>query len=146
MDLPTSMETFTLLWLGLGVLFCLMELFLPTAFVELSMGLAAFVVALLSLVIPQPSIQIFLWMVLALVFLFALKQFVPKKSSYVLADATEAQTLTAIEPGRVGRVLFEGNSWQARCEGDFLIPAHSKALVVGRQGNTLLVLPEDFED
>lgn len=90
--------------------------------------------------------SIFLWMVLALGFLFTLKQFVPKKSSYVLAEATEAETLTAIEPGKLGRVLFEGNSWQARCEGDFSIPAHSKALVVGRQGNTLLVLPEDFEE
>lgn len=140
------MDTFTLLWLGLGVLFCLMELFLPTAFVELAMGLAAFVVALLSLLIPQLSIQIFLWMVFALVFLFSLKRFVPQKNSYLLAEATEAQTLTSIEPGKMGRVLFEGNSWQARCEGEFLIPANSKALVVGRQGNTLLVLPEDFQD
>ncbi|MFP4650958.1 MAG: NfeD family protein [Phormidium sp.] len=140
------MDTFTLLWLGLGVLFCLMELFLPTAFVELAMGLAAFVVALLSLLIPQLSIQIFLWMVFALVFLFSLKRFVPKQNSYLLAEATEAQTLTSIEPGKTGRVLFEGNSWQARCEGDFLIPANSKALVVGRQGNTLLVLPEDFQE
>ncbi|KPQ31446.1 MAG: NfeD family protein [Phormidium sp.] len=140
------MDTFTLLWLGLGVLFCLMELFLPTAFVELAMGLAAFVVALLSLLIPQLSIQIFLWMVFALVFLLSLKRFVPKQNSYLLAEATEAQTLTSIEPGKTGRVLFEGNSWQARCEGDFLIPANSKALVVGRQGNTLLVLPEDFQE
>jgi membrane protein implicated in regulation of membrane protease activity len=146
MDLPISMDTFTLLWLGLGVLFCLMELFLPTAFVELAMGLASFAVALLSLVIPQLSIQIFFWMVFALVFLFSLKRFVPKKDSYLLAEATEAQTLTSIEPGKTGRVLFEGNSWQARCEGDFLIPANSKALVVGRQGNTLLVLPEDFQE
>lgn len=140
------MDTFTLLWLGLGVLFCLMELFLPTAFVELATGLAAFAVALLSLVIPQLSIQIFLWMVFALVFLFSLKRFVPTKNSYLLAEATEAQTLTSIEPGKIGRVLFEGNSWQARCEGDFLIPANSKALVVGRQGNTLLILPEDFQE
>jgi membrane protein implicated in regulation of membrane protease activity len=140
------MDTFTLLWLGLGVLFCLMELFLPTAFVELAMGLASFAAALVSLVIPELSIQIFFWMVFALVFLFSLKRFVPKKDSYLLAEATEAQTLTSIEPGKTGRVLFEGNSWQARCEGDFLIPAHSKALVVGRQGNTLLVLPEDFQD
>lgn len=140
------MDMFTLLWLGLGVLFCLMELFLPTAFVELAMGLASFAVALLSLVIPQYPIQIFLWMVFALVFLFSLKRFVPKKNSYLLAEATEAQTLTSIEPGKMGRVLFEGNSWQARCEGEFLIPANSKALVVGRQGNTLLVLPEDFQD
>lgn len=140
------MDTFTLLWLGLGVLFCLMELFLPTAFVELAMGLASFAVALLSLVISQLPIQIFFWMVFALVFLFSLKRFVPKKDSYLLAEATEAQTLTSIEPGKTGRVLFEGNSWQARCEGDFSIPADSKALVVGRQGNTLLVLPEDFQN
>ncbi|MFO8040043.1 MAG: NfeD family protein [Sodalinema sp.] len=140
------MDTFTLLWLGLGVLFCLMELFLPTAFVELAMGLASFAVALLSLVIPKLPIQIFFWMVFALVFLFSLKRFVPKKDSYLLAEATEAQTLTSIEPGKTGRVLFEGNSWQARCEGDFSIPADSKALVVGRQGNTLLVLPEDFQN
>jgi membrane protein implicated in regulation of membrane protease activity len=37
-------------WLILGTLLCLMELFIPTAFVESTLGISAFVVALVALV------------------------------------------------------------------------------------------------
>ena len=43
---------YVLFWVILGVVLCLMELFLPTAFVEFALGLSAFVVALVALVLP----------------------------------------------------------------------------------------------
>lgn len=132
-----------LFWLILGTVLCLMELFLPTAFVESTLGFSAFAVALATLVLPQFSLQIGLWMVLSLIFIFMLRRFVPQKTPYTLAESTEARTLTAIPPGQTGRVIYEGNSWQARCEDDTItIPPDQQVVVVGRRGNTLFVLPE----
>ncbi|MEM6716640.1 MAG: NfeD family protein [Cyanobacteria bacterium P01_D01_bin.6] len=132
-----------LFWLIVGGAFCLMELFLPTAFIEATLGVSALAVAVVALVVPQFSIQVAIWMVLSVLANWALKRFVPKRTSYILADSTEARTLTAIAPGAAGRVLYEGNSWQARCEDrDAVIGADEAVIVIGRQGNTLLIMPE----
>ena len=132
-----------LFWLIVGAVLCLMELFLPTAFVEATLGISALIVSAIALVLPQFSLQIGLWMVLSVVVTWGLKRFVPKRTPYALAESTEARTLTAISPGKTGRVIYEGNSWQARCEDlDALIAADESVIVVGRKGNTLLVMPE----
>jgi membrane protein implicated in regulation of membrane protease activity len=130
-------------WLILGTLLCLMELFIPTAFVESTLGISAFIVALAALVMPSFSVQIVLWMILSLIFIFLLQRFVPKRTPYILQDSTEARTITAIPPGETGRVLYEGNSWQARCDDeDTTIPPDQPVVVVSRKGNTLYVIPE----
>jgi membrane protein implicated in regulation of membrane protease activity len=130
-------------WLILGTLLCLMELFIPTAFVESTLGISAFIVAIVALVAPWFSLQIVLWMILSLIFIFLLRRFVPKRTPNVLQDSTEARTITAILPGEPGRVLYEGNSWQARCDDeDITIPANQPVVVVSRKGNTLYVIPE----
>jgi len=132
-----------LFWLIVGLVLCLMELFLPTAFVESTLGISALVVALVALWISSFSVQVLLWMVLSLVCIMLLRRFVPKRTPYTLAQPTEARTLTLIPPGKTGRVLYDGNSWQARCEDDqCAIAADELVFVVGRQGNTLLVLPD----
>lgn len=132
-----------LFWLILGTALCLMELLIPTAFVESTLGISAFIVALLSPLVPQFSLQVGLWMVFSLIFIFSLRYFVPKRTPYILADATEARTLTVIPPGEVGRVLYEGNSWQARCEDETVAIEPNKTVVVlRRRGNTLFVMPE----
>jgi membrane protein implicated in regulation of membrane protease activity len=135
---------YALFWVILGTVLCLMELFLPTAFVESALGLSAFVVALVALIVPTWfNLQIALWAVLSLVFIFLLKRLVPKRTPYTLQDSTEARTLTAIPPGQTGRVLYEGNSWQARCDDETItIPADHPVVVVSRKGNTLFVIPE----
>lgn len=132
-----------LFWLIVGGVLCLMELFLPTAFIEATLGVSALIVAVVALVVPQFSIQVGVWMVLSVLANWALKRFVPKRTPYTLADSTEARTLTAIAPGQVGRVLYEGNSWQARCDDvDAAIGADEPVIVVGRKGNTLFIMPE----
>jgi membrane protein implicated in regulation of membrane protease activity len=133
----------TVFWVIVGVLLCLMELILPTAFIESALGVSAFVVALLSLIIRSFSWQVALWMVFSLLAFWALRRFVPNKTPPALMDSTEARTLTAIPPGRSGRVMYEGNSWQACCSDTQLaIAADQPVIVIGRQGNTLIVLPE----
>jgi membrane protein implicated in regulation of membrane protease activity len=134
---------YVLFWAILGVVLCLMELFIPTAFTESALGLSAFVVALVALVLPWFSLQITVWVILSLVFIVLLKRFVPKSTPYTLRDSTEGRTITAIPPGQTGRVLYEGNSWQARCDDETItIPADHPVVVVSRQGNTLFVIPE----
>ncbi|MGD1907980.1 MAG: NfeD family protein [Leptolyngbyaceae cyanobacterium] len=132
-----------LFWLMAGVILCLMELFVPTAFVEATLGISALLVSIFALFIPQISIQVGLWLVLSVLTVLVLKRLMPKRTPYTLAASTEARTITAIPPGETGRVLYEGNSWQARCE-DYQaeINVHQRVIVVGRRGNTLLVIPE----
>jgi membrane protein implicated in regulation of membrane protease activity len=133
----------SLYWLIAGVVLCLMELFLPTAFVEATLGISALMVSVVALVVPQFSIQVGLWMVFSVLTIWGMRRFVPKRTPYTLADATEARTLTEIPAGDTGRVIYEGNSWQARCEDtQIAIAAHQRVIVVGRRGNTLLVIPE----
>ncbi|MEO1620942.1 MAG: NfeD family protein [Cyanobacteria bacterium J06632_3] len=131
-----------LLWVIIGVVLCLMELLLPTAFIESAFGVSAFAVALLSFVVPGLNAQIALWMVLSLLTFWLLKRFIPNKTAPALREATEARTTTAILPGQVGRVIYEGNSWQARCEdGEVSIEPDQEVFVVERKGNTLIVIP-----
>ncbi|MBE9042784.1 NfeD family protein [Oscillatoriales cyanobacterium LEGE 11467] len=150
-SLPTSIlaATSTLaqispsfIWLLGGAILCLMELFVPTAFVELAMGISAFFVAIIALVIPHLGLQVLLWMVFSLVLVFLTRRLLPKRSHSALQESMEAQTLTEIAPGKTGRVIFEGNSWQAKCESDRAIGPDEKVIVVGRSGNTLFVLPD----
>ena len=134
---------YALFWLILGTVLCLMELFIPTAFEESTLGVSALIVALVALVVPLFNLQAVLWMVLSLVFIFFLKRFVPQRTPPILLDATEARTLTAIAPGEAGRVIYEGNSWQARCDDEGLtIGVNQTVVVVRRKGNTLYVMPE----
>ncbi|NJL91508.1 MAG: NfeD family protein [Coleofasciculaceae cyanobacterium SM2_1_6] len=135
----------TLLWLVAGVILCLMELFFPTAFVEFMMGLAALLVAVISLVIPAPGMQIFLWMLLATGLTIFSRRFAPSKRLSQRMDAVEGETITEIAPGKMGRVLYEGNSWRAKCaDHNLVIPPHRRVYVVKMEGTTLIVLPENL--
>lgn len=131
----------TIIWLVVGTVLCLIEFVVPTAFVACVMGISAFIVAAVSQFLPL-SLQVVLWMMLSLTCVFSSRRLVRQKVARQF-DATEAQTLTAILPGEVGRVRYEGNSWAARCEDHELTIAPSqKVYVVARQGTTLIVMPE----
>jgi len=120
-----------------------MELFLPSAFVAFMMGLAALVVAAISLVIPALSLQIGLWLILSTLLIILVRRFAPSNRPTRRMDAVEGKTITAIAPGQTGRVLYEGNSWRAKCDDDHLsIPPQEKVYVVRMEGTTLVVLPE----
>ncbi|MEM9540367.1 MAG: NfeD family protein [Cyanobacteria bacterium P01_E01_bin.42] len=136
----------TFLWLVAGVILCLMELLFPTAFTEFMMGISAFLVALISLALPHSGLQIALWMVFStLLVLLSRRIFTPKRKSMTLEDKTEGETLTEIPAGRTGRILYEGNSWQGKCSNDGLaIASGQKVYIIGREGNTLIVLPHSL--
>ncbi|GAB4159688.1 MAG: NfeD family protein [Cyanobacteria bacterium J069] len=122
-----------------------MEVVLPTAFVEFVMGLSALVVAFVALAVPQVSLQVVLWLGLSVLLVVLSRRFIPQRRSRLIEDSLEARTLTSIPPGEAGRVIYEGNSWRARCEDENLaIAADQKVVVVERQGTTLIVLPENM--
>lgn len=133
----------TLLWLLIGFILCLTEFFLPTAFNAFSLGVAALLVGALTMVVRiSVGLQIFLWMLLSLGIVYLSHRFLPKGKAYTLAEATEGETLTEILPGKTGRVLYEGNSWQARClEESRSIGMGEKVYVIERKGTTLIVMP-----
>mgnify|MGYP001800694679 FL=1 len=131
-------------WILLGVALCVMELMIPTAFLESALGVSAFLVGILVLMLPVAfSWQVAMWMVLSLLMFWALRRFAPRRQPPALMDATEARTITAILPGSSGRVIYEGNSWPACCsDQEVAIATNLTIIVVGRQGNTLIVKPE----
>ncbi|MGY6528939.1 MAG: NfeD family protein [Cyanobacterium sp.] len=140
------MSSPVLLWLIVGSLFCLMELIFPTAFVEFMMGLSAFIVAGISLIFPYNNALIVIWMILSFsLILLAKKYFSPKRKDPLLLEEDEAVTITAIAPGQMGRVMYEGNSWQAVCADETIeLSPDEKVYIVSRHGNTLSVLPRKF--
>jgi membrane protein implicated in regulation of membrane protease activity len=135
----------SMLWLLAGSILCLLELFLPTAFVAFTMGISALVVALVALTLPTTlSVQVVLWLLLSTAFVILSRRFLPHASASKNLDAKEAETLTEIPEGQTGRVLYEGNSWKARCEDETeAIAANQKVYVVRRKGTTLIVVPQN---
>ncbi|MGF1538423.1 MAG: NfeD family protein [Elainellaceae cyanobacterium] len=132
-----------LFWLIAGVALCVMEMAIPTAFVEFTLGLSAICVALFALVVPQLSLQIALFLVISVAMTLLVHRIVPKRKARSLEDAAQGTALTAIPPGEAGRIQYEGSSWRARCDDpEMAIALNEPVYIVSRQGNTLFVLPE----
>lgn len=133
----------TMIWLIVGTVLCLVEFIVPTAFVACVLGISALIVSAVAHLIPL-GLQIVLWMVLSLALVFYSRRLIRQKEARKF-DATEAETLTEITPGKLGRVRYEGNSWAARCEDhDVTIAPHQKVYVIARKGTTLIVMPENL--
>ena len=134
-----------MLWLIAGSVLCLVELFVPTAFVAFTMGLSAFAIAIVAWIFPTAfALQVVLWLLLSTALVFLSRRLLPHPRASKNLDAMEAQTLTEIPPGDTGRVLYEGNSWRARCEdGIEAIAPNQSVYVVRREGNTLVVVPRN---
>ena len=133
-----------LLWLLIGGGLCSLEFFFPTAFVEFMMGVSAMAVAAVLFFFPISSnLQIALWLIFSTIAVISSRRFfTPKTSKRVLSDDTEAETLTAIAAGKTGRVLYEGNSWRAKCADSTMAIAENETVYVVRQeGTTLFVMP-----
>ncbi|MDB9315557.1 NfeD family protein [Spirulina sp. CS-785/01] len=141
--LPLSLSP-TMIWLIAAAVLCFSEFAVPTAFVAFMMGISALLVALVSLVVPQLSLQVILWLGLSVFLVILSRRFVNTSSrSSLLNEEPEGETLTEIPPGKTGRVLYEGNSWRAVCGDETSqIAPHQKVYIIGRKGNTLIVMPE----
>ena len=137
----------TLIWLLLGMFLCFIELVVPTAFVQFMMGISAFGVAIFSyLGLRNLYLQVVLWLLFSSVLVVFSRRFLqPPARKSKIANAVIGETLTEILPGEAGRVLYEGNSWRAKCDDEKLsLVTGQKVYVVGREGTTLIVMPENI--
>jgi membrane protein implicated in regulation of membrane protease activity len=134
------------LWLLTGIALCAIELVLPTAFVSFAMGVSAVVVAIAVPILPHLGLQVVVWLALSTAFVFLSRRLIPAPQRHSkIRDATVAETLTEITAGKEGRVLYEGNSWRAKCADEKLsILPQQKVYVVSREGTTLIVMPESL--
>ncbi len=136
----------SMLWLLAGSVLCFLELFLPTAFVAVLMGISAFVLALVTWIVPMAfPVQVVLWLSLSTALVFLSRRLLPPSAASKNLDARDAETLTEIPAGQAGRVLYEGNSWRARCEDEAeAIAPNEKVYIVRREGTTLIVVPKNL--
>ncbi|VEP16988.1 conserved hypothetical protein [Hyella patelloides LEGE 07179] len=134
------------MWLIAGACLCAAELILPTTFIVFNMGIAAILVAGVSLMLPFPNLLIALWVVFSLSGVILSRRFLTSKpKARNIEDDSEGEALTAILPGKTGRVLYEGNSWQAKCVDESIQIAEKEAVyIVEKQGNTLIILPRNL--
>ena len=138
----------TIFWIILGGILCSMELVFPTAFVSFMMGVAALLVAVVSLFLPQYTLLMGLWLLFSTVLIIISRRlFTPKRKISITGDDSEATAIGGIPAGNAGRVLYEGNSWRAKCADETRDIAPSEPVyVVSKKGNTLIVLPSRMLD
>lgn len=140
-DLIQSQPAYAL-WLITGLVFLgiAMLAFEPTI---VALGFAAMITGIAAISVKDFSIQLLLWGVLSVSLAIVLRGLVPRQSKD-LGPVTQASVSQPIPPGGVGEVTYEGSFWTARCQiSDVAIAVGQIVQVVGRQGNTLIVLPHD---
>lgn len=138
----------TLFWIIVGGILCSMEVVFPTAFVSFMFGIAALMVAVVSLFLPQYTLLMGLWLIFATgLIILSRRLFTPKRKISITGDDSEAIAIGGIPAGSAGRVLYEGNSWRAKCADETRDIAPNEAVfVVRKQGNTLIILPSKMLD
>jgi membrane protein implicated in regulation of membrane protease activity len=135
-NLPTY-----LLWLTGGLLTLAVSSVAPEPTI-FALGVAAIITAIAALSVTNVSIQFLIWAILAVILALLLRGLVPAESAAGLEESPEANVQITIPRGGVGEVSYEGSYWSARCQiSDVSITAGETVRVVGRQGNTLIVLP-----
>ncbi len=133
------------LWLLSGLCFLGLEMLVGEPSIA-ALGLAAIITAVVALSVKTVSTQILIWGILAIALSVLFRGMMPNESKD-LSHPTEALVAASIPPGGVGQVTYEGTIWMARCQiSDVAIASGQTVHVVGRQANTLIVLPTVFPD
>lgn len=134
-----------ILWLLSGLVFLGMGMLVGEPTVA-ALGFAAFITAIAALSVPELATQLLIWGVLSVSLAVLMRGMVPRESRQ-LRHATEAEVVDIIPRNGFGHVIYEGSLWKARCQfSDVAIVVGHKVHVVGRDGNTLIVVPGNFTD
>lgn len=129
-----------LVWLVIGLLSLPMGMLIGEPSI-IALSIAALVTAIIALTTTSAFVQVILWGILALCLAIIMRGLEPRESQS-LAPPTDAEVSEPIPSGGMGYVFYDGSLWQARCQiSDVSIAAGSAVSVVGRHGNTLIVLP-----
>ncbi len=128
------------LWLISGTVFLALGIVVGDPGIA-AIGIAAIITAIAALSIPSLAIQLIIWSILSVALAIVLRGLVSRKPQSQQWQ-TEAEVTEIIPPGRTGEVAYEGTLWKAKCDiADLRIPKGELVNVVGRQGNTLIVIP-----
>ena len=139
------------LWLIVGIISVIIEIFDP-AFFFLALGVGAIATSLLSIT-PFIRNSLFGQLLIFAVLSFVTFLLMRKLGKKVLADsgvetnvyALKGQTgivTQTIQPQARGRVKVGGEEWSAICEDDSEIEVGSRVVVLGIDGNKLIVKKE----
>lgn len=135
-------------WMILGILFIIIEIFDP-AFFFVSLGIGAIVTGLLAL-LPSMKDNILLQIFLFAIFSFIAFLFARKMGKKILANPGQetnvfalkgkfAFVTTEIHTDDKGRVKVGGEEWVAISEDNLPIDIGEKVVVMGIDGNKLIV-------
>lgn len=128
------------LWLIGGLVFLGLGIFIGEPGIA-AIGLAAIITAIAALSVPSLAIQLIIWSILSVALAVVLRGLVSRKPRDY-QQPTEAEVTEMIPAGRNGEVSYEGTLWKAKCSiPDLSIDQGELVHVVGRQGNTLIVMP-----
>jgi membrane protein implicated in regulation of membrane protease activity len=143
-DLISGLETHTL-WLLSGLVFLGLGMLVGEPSLA-GLGIAAIITAIAALTVTSFTVQLLLWGVLAVALAVVMQGMVPREAKD-LTPSKEAEVSEPIPSGGVGMVAYQGSLWNARCQiSDVAIAAGETVNVMGRHGNTLIVLPVTFPD
>jgi membrane protein implicated in regulation of membrane protease activity len=139
------------IWLIIGIIAVIIEIFDP-AFFFLALGVGAIVTSLLSLT-PLIRDSLFGQLIIFAVLSFVTFLLMKKLGKKVLADSGEETNVYALK-GKTGvvtqkiysqargRVKIGGEEWSAICEDDSELEVDSRVVVLGIDGNKLIVKEE----
>ncbi|MGJ3249727.1 MAG: NfeD family protein [Elainellaceae cyanobacterium] len=143
-DLTTA-QSEQALWLMGGLMFLMLGMLVGEPSIA-AIGLAALITAIAALNIPSVAVQLLLWSILSISLAVVMRGMVPKQSAELQSNI-EAEVSDTIPQGGTGEVAYQGSLWKARCQvSDMAIATGQAVYVLGRQGNTLIVLPTNFSD
>ncbi|MEO0409106.1 MAG: NfeD family protein [Cyanobacteria bacterium P01_A01_bin.135] len=134
-----------LLWLVAGVLGLLLGV-TTGKLVIAALGLAAVITSIVALTVFSLVLQVIIWAILATVLAIELKDLAPAPVKKDVRPPPHGKVLRPIYPGQTGEVAYQGTTWKARCQvPDAVLEMEQPVQIVGREGNTLWVMPRDGE-
>lgn len=132
------------IWLAAGLMLMGISVLTPHPLLA-AMGFAGLVTALVALSVPILAKQLLIWGILSSAILLIFYGLMPRPGQ-TRQPVAQAQVSERIAAGKVGRVFYNGVQWNARCQiSDVAIAPEQRVSVVGRQGNTLIVLPAPID-
>ncbi|MBM4398857.1 MAG: NfeD family protein [Candidatus Cloacimonetes bacterium] len=133
------------IWMIIGILCIVIEIFDP-AFFFLSLGAAAIITGLLSLVIPSTPLQILVFAVLSFLAFLSMRKMGKKLLSTAKSDTNvfalkgkKGMVTKEISEQNKGYVKIGGEEWPALEKNNKSVPVNAKIVVVDIEGNKLIV-------
>jgi len=134
-----------MVWIGIGIICMIIEIFTP-GFFFMSIGVGAIFTGILSLIVPGTTWQILICTLLSFIVFLFLRKF----SKKIMSNSSEETNIFALK-GKTGKVIKEipsdgrgyvkigGEEWSAVSENNESVEADKKVEIIDIDGNKLIV-------